>query len=117
MMLTSAKLFLATVCGCVLSHFSRARLFVTLWTVAHQIPLSMRFSGPEFWSGLPCPPPGGLPSLGTEPSSHVSPALAGMLFTTEPPGKPRHTLLFAKRIYAVSLDVIPAALFSLYSKT
>ena len=32
---------LKTVSVCVLSH---ARLFVTPWTVAHQIPLSMEFS-------------------------------------------------------------------------
>ena len=41
----------------MLSHFSRVRLFATLWTVAHQAPLSMRFSRQEYWSGLPCPPP------------------------------------------------------------
>ena len=32
---------------------SRARLFVTLWTAAHQAPLSMRFSRQGYWSGLP----------------------------------------------------------------
>ena len=42
---------------CVLSHFSRVRLLVTPWTVAHQAPLSMGFSRQEYWSGLPCPPP------------------------------------------------------------
>ena len=31
---------------------------VTLWTVAHQAPLSMGLSRQEYWSGLPCPPPG-----------------------------------------------------------
>ena len=54
---------------CVLSHFSRSRLFVTPWTVAHQTPLSMGFSRQEYWSGLPCPPPGGLPNPGMEPAS------------------------------------------------
>ena len=39
----------------------------------------------EYWSGLPCPPPGDLPDPGIEP---VSPALAGRFFTTEPCGKP-----------------------------
>ena len=29
-----------------------------LWTVAHQAPLCMGFSRQEYWSGLPCPPPG-----------------------------------------------------------
>ena len=37
--------------SCVLSHFSRVRLFVTLWTVAHEAPLSMGFSRQEYWSG------------------------------------------------------------------
>ena len=31
---------------------------VTLWTVALQAPLSMRFSRQEYWGGLPCPAPG-----------------------------------------------------------
>ena len=45
--------------------------------------LSMEFSRQEHWSGLPFPPLGDLPSLGTEPAS---PALAGRFFTTESPG-------------------------------
>ena len=48
----------------VLSHFSLVQLFVTLWIVAHQAPLSMGFSRQKYWSGLPCPPPGGLPDPG-----------------------------------------------------
>ena len=43
------------------------------------------FSRWEYWSGLPCPPPGDLPHLGIKP---VSPALTGVFFTTEPSGKP-----------------------------
>ena len=54
---------------CLLSHFSCVRLFVTPWTVAHQAPLSMEFSRQEYWSGLPCPPPGDLPNAGSEPRS------------------------------------------------
>ena len=50
----------------------RVCLLVTLWTVAHQAPLSMGFSRREYWSGLPCPPPGGLPDLRSEPMSPVS---------------------------------------------
>ena len=42
---------------------------VTLWTVARQTPLSMRFSRQEYWSGLPFPSPGDLPNSGTEPRS------------------------------------------------
>ena len=37
---------------------SRVRLFATPWTVAHQAPPSMGFSGQEYWSGLPFPSPG-----------------------------------------------------------
>ena len=32
--------------------------FATLWTVAHQAPLSLGFSRQEYWSGLSCPPRG-----------------------------------------------------------
>ena len=46
------------VCVCVLSSFSRVRLFVTIWPVAHQGPLSMGFSRQEYWNGLLCPPSG-----------------------------------------------------------
>ena len=42
----------------------------------------MGFSRQEYWSGLPCPPPGDLPDPGTEPASPVSPASAGGFFTT-----------------------------------
>ena len=33
---------------------------MTLWTVAHQAPLSMGFSRQKCWSGSPCAPPGDL---------------------------------------------------------
>ena len=37
--------FVGTVCVCVcVSRFSRVQFFATLWTVAHQAPLSMGFS-------------------------------------------------------------------------
>ena len=60
---------------CVLSHFSCVRLFVTLWTVACQAPLSVGFSRQEYWSGLPCPPPGDLSDPGIELVSPAAPAL------------------------------------------
>ena len=40
---------------------SHVQLFATLWTAAHQPPLSMGFSGKKYWSGLPLSPPGDLP--------------------------------------------------------
>jgi len=46
-----------------------------LWTVAHQASLSLGFSRPEYWSGLPSPPPGVLPDPGIEPGTPASPAL------------------------------------------
>ena len=58
------------------------------WTVAHQAPLFTEFSRQEYCSGWPCPPPGGLPKPGIEPKSS---ALAGRLFTTEPPGRPHQS--------------------------
>ena len=67
---------------CMLSHFGSVWLFASLWNVAHQAPLSMRFSRQEYWSGLSCPLPGDLPYLGMEPTSLMSPALAGGFFTT-----------------------------------
>ena len=49
-----------------------------------QAPLSMGFSRQEYWTVLPCLPPGDLPDPGMEP---VSPALADRFFITEAPEK------------------------------
>ena len=67
---------------CCAYLLSRVRLFPTPWTAARQAPLSMGFSRLEYWSGLPCPPPGDLPHPGLIPVSLMSPALAGRFFTT-----------------------------------
>ena len=56
------------------------QLFAIPWTVACQDPLSMRSSRQEYWSGLPCCPPGDLPDLGIKLTSLVSLALAGGFF-------------------------------------
>ena len=60
----------------------------TLWTLAHQAPLSMEFSRQEYWSGLPFPSTGDLLNPGIEPVSLASPALAGRFFMADAPGKP-----------------------------
>ena len=60
--------------------------FVTPWTVAHQASLFMEFPRQEYRSRLPIPSPGDLPNPGIKPAS---PSLAGRLFFTEPPGKPK----------------------------
>ena len=76
-------------CVCVQS-LSCVQLFVTPWTAACQASLLMRFSRQEYWSGLPCPPPGDLPNPGIEPGY---PAFQVDSFTIEPSGKPTMLLL------------------------
>ena len=44
-------------CMCVCCRFSHVQLCATLWTAAHQAPLSTGFSRQEYWSGLPFPSP------------------------------------------------------------
>ena len=68
--------------ACMLSCLNCVWLFEMLWSVAHQAPLSMRFSRQEYWSGLPCPPARDLSNPGIKPESFLSPALAGGFFTT-----------------------------------
>ena len=68
--------------ACVLSHFSRVRLFVTSWTVACQAPLSMGFSRQEYWSEwVAMPSSRDLPDPGIELEFLMSPALASKFFT------------------------------------
>ena len=43
------------------------RLFATPWI--NQAPLAMGFYRQEYWSGLPCPPPGDHPNPGIKPRS------------------------------------------------
>ena len=76
---------------------SHVQLFATLWTAAHQAPLSMGFSRQEYWSGLQFSPPGYLPNSEIEPTPLASPALTDKFFTTEPRGKPLYFLLCTKR--------------------
>ena len=68
----------------MLSCFSHVHLFVTLGTVALQVPLSMGFSREEYWSGLLFLSPWGLPHPGIEPGS---PALQADSLPSEPLGK------------------------------
>ena len=83
------------------SCFSHVQLFVTLWTVAFQIPLSMGFSRQEYCSGLPCPPLGDLPDPGIEPMSLTSPALQAGSLPIAPPGKPRKAQILQ---FVLSID-------------
>ena len=57
---------------CMISCFSCAHLFETLWTVPCQAPLSMGFSQQKYWSELPCTPPRDLPNPRIKLASSVS---------------------------------------------
>ena len=72
----------------LLGRFSCVWLCVTSRTVARQAPLSMGFSRQEYWSGLPCPPPGDLPNPGIEPKS---PALQVGSLPLSHQGSPEYT--------------------------
>ena len=94
------------------SHFSCFQLFMTLWIVAHQPPLSMVFSRQEYWSGLPCHPPGDLLTQGLNPC--LSPLLhwqVGSLPLVLPDNpmniyielyKKEYTIYFLKILVAIS---------------
>ena len=103
---------------CMQSLFSHVWLFVTPWTVAHQAPLSMGLPRPEYWSGLPFPPPRDLPSQG---SNHVScnSCTAGGFFTAEPNPSQIRIPQLAEVIWVVlgqnHLDLFKALLFPLLS--
>ena len=86
-------------CACMLSHFSSVRLFVTLWTVAHQAPLSKGFSRQEYWRGLSWLPPRDLPNPGIEPRS---PTLQADSLPLVPPGKPDTSLHLAEILHLPS---------------
>ena len=53
----------------LLLMFSCVQLFVTLWTMTCQAPLSMVFFKQEYWNGLPFSSPGDLPDSGVKPVS------------------------------------------------
>ena len=98
---------------------------MTHWTVACQAPLPLGSSWREYWSGLPFPFPGDLPDPGIEPVSPASPALAGGLFTTKPPGNPHFLYISAyvtpglliyhplPRVVAVSLSSVRESISAL----
>ena len=75
---------------CHASLHSHVQLFVTPWTHGEPVQClcSWGFSRQENWSGLPCPSPGALPNLGTEPRS---PTLRANSLLPEPLGKPKKT--------------------------
>ena len=77
-------------CVRMLSHSSHVQLFMTLWTIACQAPLSMGFSRQEYWvccwALLQIFPTQGLNSW------LISPALENGFFSTSSTGKPNQSL-------------------------
>ena len=84
---------------------------ISPWTVAHQAPLSMGFSRPEYWSGLPFPSPGHLPNSGIEPGS---PELQADSLLSEPPGKSLKYLMLCK-CYVNSCWLMTNSSFALWN--
>ena len=91
------------------SCFSHIWLFATLWTVTCQAPLSMGFCRQEYWSGLPCPPPGDLLDPGIEPLSLIPPALPEGSLPLAPP------LLKKNEIFKSTQRFIHKCLYCSYS--
>ena len=87
----------------------------TLYTVAHQAPLSMGILRQEYWSGMPCPCPGDLPDSGIKPESLMSPALAGRIFTTNATwDAPNITTKDIKSLKFKSANVLELTRYSLW---
>ena len=81
------KLFiLGGISDLLCTHAQSLQLFTIPQTVTHKASLFMEFPRQEYWSGLPVPWPGDLLDSVIKP---LSPALAGIFFTTEPPRKPK----------------------------
>ena len=96
--------------GCAKSLQSCLTLFVTLWTVAHQTPLSMGFSRQEDWSGLPYSPPGYLPDSGIKTASPLTPALQADSLPLSHQGGPRTWLVLNKRLWPELINHSPPLL-------
>ena len=102
-------------CTCMPSCFSRVQLFATLGAVDPQAPLSMGFPRQKYWSGLPFLTPGDLHDPGIEPTSLMSPALAGRFFTTHAAWEaPRVVFLWAlRRTWCVCAKLLQLCLIHL----
>ena len=78
----SARTLLLLEHGCILSRFSCVHLFATPVECSPPGSSVHEIFRQEYWSGLPCPPPGDLPDPGIKPASLMSPVLAGGFFIT-----------------------------------
>ena len=89
----------------VLSCFSCVRLLETLWTLAHQSPLSMGFSRQEYWSGMPFLLPGALPRDRTYVSCLLHWQVGSL--PPAPPGKPEEVPSLCSFHYTDFLICLP----------
>ena len=89
--------------ACMLSRFHHVQLSVTPGTVAHQVLPSTGFSRQEYWSGLPCPPPGDLPNPGIE---FASPAWQVDSLPLSHPGSPKIEFTSILNIFKLKFDLI-----------
>ena len=80
--------------------------------VARQAPLSLGFSRQEYWSGLPCPPPGDLPKPGIEPRP---PTLQADSLPSETPGKPSGVMVSHSWVSPMGVRILSARHFVLGS--
>ena len=77
--------YLCVINGCACVHAKSLQLCPTLCNPVNcSLPGSSvyGFSRQEYWSGLPCPPPGDLPNPGIKPAALTFPELVGKFFTT-----------------------------------
>ena len=72
----------------MLSHSNYDRFFCNPMDCSPPGPSVLGFSSQEYWSGLPCSPPGEFPNPGIKPMSPASPAWQADSLPTEPRGKP-----------------------------
>ena len=75
----------------------------------HSLPIYSvhEFSRQEYWSGLPCLPPGDLPDLRIHPASLMAPALVGAFFTTSTTWEAHRTYMsLVKRMRAMKLSLV-----------
>ena len=86
-----------TLQACMLTCFDRVQLYVTLWSIARQAPLSMGFSRQECWSQLPCPPPEESSRPRDRNCISCGSWIASRFLTAEPPRKPHNGRLLSHK--------------------
>ena len=92
---------------------SRVWLFVTLWTLGRQAPLSMEFFRQEYWSRLPF---SSSPTQGSNSAPLASPTLAGGFLVAGPPGNTASGKLLTYTICSTSRVLFSIAAFKSYPK-